>query len=272
MTPKLKFHLKWAVPVGIVILLGLVFLSQTPQVISATVSPEAVLVSTTKSQTLLSFNLKIKSSLPVWGAFLKSLATTTSSSKVLLDRQTEGGFTGSYQVSPELLKKPQTITFSLYVNGLKTATVVRFAITDTSITLPPDPGEAGKATLAGIDSDNDGVRDDLQREIVFMYPGNDEVRRVLRAMVKKEQDVITTTGDHEHYKELMVSVFTFQDCYNHLVFGTGLRDYSNSDKLWYMVKNTPERKKVFEDNDTKGKPYITPVGSIYSCENVKDQY
>ena len=24
--------------------------------------------------------------------------------------------------------------------------------------LPPDPGEAGKATLAGIDSDNDGVR------------------------------------------------------------------------------------------------------------------
>lgn len=29
-------------------------------------------------------------------------------------------------------------------------------------TLPPDPGEAGKATLEGIDSDKDGLRDDVQ--------------------------------------------------------------------------------------------------------------
>lgn len=31
--------------------------------------------------------------------------------------------------------------------------------------LPPDPGAAGKATVAGIDSDRDGVRDDVQRFI-----------------------------------------------------------------------------------------------------------
>jgi hypothetical protein len=34
-------------------------------------------------------------------------------------------------------------------------------------TIPPDPGEAGKATLEGIDSDNDGVRDDIERWIVL---------------------------------------------------------------------------------------------------------
>jgi hypothetical protein len=33
-----------------------------------------------------------------------------------------------------------------------------------------DPGEAGKKTLAGIDSDNDGVRDDVQRWINEEYP------------------------------------------------------------------------------------------------------
>jgi hypothetical protein len=32
-----------------------------------------------------------------------------------------------------------------------------------SSSLPPDPGEAGLAILAGIDSDEDGVRDDVQR-------------------------------------------------------------------------------------------------------------
>ncbi|MDX8380534.1 MAG: hypothetical protein R8M14_00305 [Ghiorsea sp.] len=33
--------------------------------------------------------------------------------------------------------------------------------------LPPDPGAAGRGTLAGIDSDNDGVRDDVQRWIAL---------------------------------------------------------------------------------------------------------
>jgi hypothetical protein len=31
---------------------------------------------------------------------------------------------------------------------------------------PPDPGEEGKATLAGVDTDEDGVRDDVERHIV----------------------------------------------------------------------------------------------------------
>jgi hypothetical protein len=35
--------------------------------------------------------------------------------------------------------------------------------------VPPDPGEAGKATLEGIDADGDGVRDDVQRKIVLTY-------------------------------------------------------------------------------------------------------
>jgi hypothetical protein len=43
--------------------------------------------------------------------------------------------------------------------------------------LPPDPGEAGKATLLGIDSDNDGVRDDVQRLIALRYPDSLPKRR-----------------------------------------------------------------------------------------------
>jgi len=41
------------------------------------------------------------------------------------------------------------------------------APTTIPVVLPPDPGEAGKATLTGIDVDRDGVRDDLQRYIIF---------------------------------------------------------------------------------------------------------
>ena len=33
--------------------------------------------------------------------------------------------------------------------------------------LPPDLGKAGKATLKGIDSDNDGVCDDIQPDLTL---------------------------------------------------------------------------------------------------------
>ena len=41
------------------------------------------------------------------------------------------------------------------------------AILEGNMNLPPDPGEAGKQTLAGIDSDGDGVRDDIQRYLAL---------------------------------------------------------------------------------------------------------
>jgi hypothetical protein len=47
--------------------------------------------------------------------------------------------------------------------------------------LPPDLGEAGKATLEGIDSNGNDVRDDIERYIALTYPGesNRNVRKAL---------------------------------------------------------------------------------------------
>lgn len=38
--------------------------------------------------------------------------------------------------------------------------------------LPPDPGPAGLATLAGVDSNSNAVRDDIERYIAMTYPAN----------------------------------------------------------------------------------------------------
>lgn len=46
---------------------------------------------------------------------------------------------------------------------------ISIAVTTLCPCLPPDPGEAGRATLEGIDSDHDGVRDDVQRYIAVTY-------------------------------------------------------------------------------------------------------
>jgi len=61
--------------------------------------------------------------------------------------------------------------------------------------LPPDPGAAGKATLEGIDSDNDGVRDDVQRWIVMTYPNSEKTRASLTQEAKLDQQFILNAGD-----------------------------------------------------------------------------
>ncbi|MFK7826726.1 MAG: hypothetical protein AB8G05_21470 [Oligoflexales bacterium] len=45
--------------------------------------------------------------------------------------------------------------------------------------LPPDPGKKGTETLMGVDSNNDGLRDDVQRWIYFNYPDEPLVRKAL---------------------------------------------------------------------------------------------
>lgn len=61
------------------------------------------------------------------------------------------------------------------------------------VVLPPDPGDAGKTTIAGLDSDHDGVRDDLQRYIILTYPQSETERAGLIQLAKADQDFLITT-------------------------------------------------------------------------------
>lgn len=62
------------------------------------------------------------------------------------------------------------------------------AITDTTAfgtctiptSLPPDPGASGTATVAGVDRDGDGIRDEIQRYIAFAYAGKPAHIAVMR--------------------------------------------------------------------------------------------
>ena len=78
----------------------------------------------------------------------------------------------------------------------------QFCKPDLIDNLPPDPGEAGKATLEGIDSDNDGVRDDLQRWIILNYPNSAKIREALRQSAIATQRAFIATGEEERRKVL----------------------------------------------------------------------
>jgi hypothetical protein len=76
-----------------------------------------------------------------------------------------------------------------------TLPTLRLAVSTRSSSLPTDPGEEGKKTLAGIDSDNDGVRDDIQREIFFAFPESERVREALGLQWSARQSQIENSTD-----------------------------------------------------------------------------
>lgn len=71
------------------------------------------------------------------------------------------------------------------------------ALSIGDLSYPPDPGEAGKETLEGIDSDANGVRDDIQRYIEMTYPEEPDVRAALRQYAVPLQAALVEAGDKE---------------------------------------------------------------------------
>ncbi|MCG8685707.1 MAG: hypothetical protein MI892_12580 [Desulfobacterales bacterium] len=78
--------------------------------------------------------------------------------------------------------------------------------------LPPDPGEAGNKTLLGIDSDNNGVRDDIQRYIYFTYPDEQYVRQALSQIAKNYQDVLLEASDRRASLANVIKLNCSRDC------------------------------------------------------------
>jgi len=84
------------------------------------------------------------------------------------------------------------------------------------VVLPPDPGKEGKKTLLGIDSDGDGIRDDIQRYIYFTYPDDEKLRLGLTYYAKEFQGILADADDREAAYEHAIKMARHGECLNYL--------------------------------------------------------
>ena len=84
------------------------------------------------------------------------------------------------------------------------------------VVLPPDPGEEGKLTLLGVDSDEDGVRDDIQRYIYFTYPDDEKLQLGLTYYAKEFQGVLADANDREAAYNHAVKMARHGECLFHI--------------------------------------------------------
>jgi hypothetical protein len=64
----------------------------------------------------------------------------------------------------------------------------------TGMAIPPDPGPANDTTIAGVDSDGDGIRDDLQRYNEMLNPQSARLREGIKQTIRVFQDSISDAG------------------------------------------------------------------------------
>ena len=134
--------------------------------------------------------------------------------------------------------------------------------------LPPDPGEAGTQTVAGIDSDNDGVRDDIQIYIDSLELSGANESESATQWAKGIQEAILT-GDSNSGSDAVRSaaerLALAVDCASH-VFGVDAVDQIALLEL--MALNTDARSAAYENFNaqTEGQQFGAMADQEVACE------
>lgn len=82
--------------------------------------------------------------------------------------------------------------------------------------LPPEPETEAQENLLGVDMDNDGVRDDIQRYIDLTYPDEVKVRLALEAVAKQYQLLLALAQDPDASFENATKMARHGECLDFL--------------------------------------------------------
>ncbi|MBU1668722.1 hypothetical protein KKC13_09910 [bacterium] len=89
--------------------------------------------------------------------------------------------------------------------------------------LPADPGEEGNVNIEGIDSDNDGIRDDVERHISLRFKNKPKARAYSYVIAQKYQKLIENPSmSLAQQQGLIVDISEASDCVDkEVVNGSG---------------------------------------------------
>jgi len=170
---------------------------------------------------------------------------------------------------------PGTLTLRYGENGLHVLFAPDLAVdlTVSTVPVPPDPGKAGKETIAGIDANANGVRDDVERFIVFSYPdltpeqGN--TRSALFQYAGAAQESLIVSDSKEESRALSADLLHALDCLRYISGDLDTADRMSAETEAHVL-NTVRRSTAYSkfNSQLSGKVFEgTPVGELSSqCE------
>lgn len=169
------------------------------------------------------------------------------------------------------LNQGQSVKTIIKINNVpRVQFVVTFSV-DASVPnvggLPPDPGPAGLVSLMGVDSDSDGVRDDLQRYIALTYPSSPNTVNALRQLSKTYQEMLSVPlGSVAVAKTVNDKAWRNRSC---LVFLHGAREgHKRAKALFAQQFNTADRYRAWSKQDDllAGQSFESPRDRSATCD------
>lgn len=144
-------------------------------------------------------------------------------------------------------------------NNLKFTAV--FRVLSDSGELPPDPGEAGKSTLNGVDTNNNGIRDDIEIYIAVNFGSSQKSKEGLNQLATTLQQGIVATS--EQGSVLAANNFSkAMEC---------LKYVSPNSQSWKSVQsmsvNTPERFSAWLAHEKRLSGKIFPARPMSEWKN-----
>ena len=132
--------------------------------------------------------------------------------------------------------------------------------------VPPDPGSDGQMTLAGVDINSDGVRDDLERAIALVFPIDNSERRASRHATTVLQEQILSTSTDE-LEPLLQRSLNAARCLSYI---GGDELYDRHQIIVALALNTRERYLAwagFQYRASGSVWEVAPVVTADACEN-----
>lgn len=138
-------------------------------------------------------------------------------------------------------------------------------VIDDSVEVPwPDPVK-NNATISGVDSDNDGIRDDVQRFINLKYANNLKMKLAAKQFATYLQQVLLTIQDKQTNIEMMKKEINSYICWD----GISPTDSNkNSKELVAKIVNTKERAVAHKKADLNFHGQVTtlPDSDLIFCD------
>ncbi len=130
------------------------------------------------------------------------------------------------------------------------------ATTINGIPVPPDPGPANDATLAGIDANHNGVRDDVERAIAEKYGTNIPQWKAEMQLAASMQAETVADGQNPQAAQANASAVRAGDCEALTFFGPDTsQDVRALEFVFYLTVDTPQRYNAFETTASLDTPY-----------------
>src|SRR5579864_450166 len=247
--------------------IGLYAFQQPPTVSILPAIPSTVYVNNTTTVTI---NAQITDSRVIQNGVNVLQIDPLTGSQTVIGTLNGSGQTFTITIRPNTAT-PQLLTYqvSAEFQGLLKRSLslpITIAVAPSGVVLPPDPGPAGMITLAGIDSDGDGVRDDVQRWIAVTYPNSAKIRAALTQEARATQQMVLSSATESQALAASNNELDAGECTMGLL-GTD-PGYELGTRLRATILNTADRTRAYLTADalTSGSSYRPASEPLSLCQ------